>query len=654
MADVSSIPFINYAQNTADANLTQAQVPVQQAQAQLFGQQTQAAATANQVAQLKLKLFQGAMAHLNDFSGQKPTSADMSAVAGQQGPQQDADSSGTAESPYDIGLSPADPGAVAKALKSKYFVNPVGTPQEQANIIAGYYSGDDGLAKGMVAQRDMGVAQRTYQNNIDSSALYDTMDAVHTAPPGAAVAQLRAVAPNTAAQIEKAARNPDGTENVDQADQMARDYAAHIGVEAHQYTGRPTTTRADGVPVDEKTLKPIAGASPSGISADQYAKLITQGNTLVDVFRNGKETKVKQYEADDYPDVDTWARASYNQWQAQHGPVQQSVHPAVIQAAQQKAAQTAQKVIQAHQQQQQQGGGSASPGQQQPAQAPGNAAPTPQQSGVAPTPGAPGTPTGGLQTGATPTAATGAGLTPEQQNFVRSAPPAGTPASTGNSKPSDADMDLQKKTQNAKIELYQESQTDTAQARNSLTNVARAQALLDKNPTLGPAGGFVSTVQTLLQNMTAGHAADFIESNNTIHDLLLKTLTADQLNSMLSKLHSEGAKVALGAGESKLIIGSMTANTQISKGAIQQMLNWEKSDALYTLGKANTTRAYLAAGKDPLSYDYEGTFARPTANLSNANTKAMPAGDRLNAYAAKHFGGDTAKAAAYLSSQGYK
>ncbi len=649
MADISSVPYINYAQNTADANLTAAQVPVQQAQAGLVQQQAQGAAIANQVSALKLKLFQGAMAHLNDFSGQNPTSADMSSVSGPNGQPQNADTSGTAAAPYDIGLSPADPGAVAKALKQQYFVNPVGTPQEQNNIIAGYYSGDDGLAKGMVAQRDMGVAQRTYQNQMQSSALYDTMDAVATADPGLAIAQLKAVAPNTAAQIEKAARNPDGTENADQADQMARDYATHVGVEVHQYTGRETKRLEDGTPVDAKTELPVTGATASGLSASAYGTLFDQANKLTNVYVNGKETPTKTYVAEGYPTADAWIRASQSQWGAQHGPVQSNVHPAVIQAAQQGAAQTAQKVVQAHQQQQQ--GGSAAPGQQQPAAGAGSAAPGQQP---APAPGAPGAPAGGTQTGPTQTQAAGGGLTPAQQNFIRSAPPAANPANTGNSKPTDADMDLQKKTQDARLELYKESQADTAQARSSLTNVARAQALLDQNPTLGPGSKVISALQTFFQNMTGAHAADLIESNNTVHDLLAKTLTADQLNSMLAKLHGEGASVRLGAQESQLILGSMSANTQISKGAIQQMLNWEKSDAQYTLGKANTTRAYIAAGKDPLSYDYEGTFAKPTAQLANPNTKAMPSGDRLNAYAAKHFNGDTGKASAYLTSQGYK
>lgn len=651
MADISSVPYINYAQNTADASLTQAQVPVARANAGLIQQQTQAAATANQVAQLKLKLFQGAMAHLNDFSNQSPTSADMSAVSGQSaqpgqpGQPQNADTSGTAASPYDIGLSPADPGAVAKSLKQQYFVNPVGTPEEQAKIVAGYYSGDDGLAKGTVAQRDMGVAQRTYQNQIQASALYDTMDAVNTADPGNAVAQLKAVAPNTAAQIEKAARNPDGSENEDQADQMARDYAAHIGVEAHQYTGRETKRLEDGTPVDAKTEMPVHGATSSGLSASAYGTLFDQANKMVNVYRNGKETQVPTYEAEGYKTADSWIRSSQAKWAAQHQPIQQSVHPAVIQAAQQGAAQTAQKVIQAHQQQQQ-GGAQPASGQQPAAPA-----------------GAPGTPSGGVQTGATQTAATGSGLTPEQQNYVRSAPVTPTPGNTGNAKPSDADMDLQKKYNASKLALLDESKTDSAQAQNTLLSVSRAQALLDKNPVLGPGSGIVSTIGTLVQNMTGQHAANLIESNSAVHDLLLKTLGADQLNHMLSQLHGEGAQVRLGAQESKLILGSLSANTQISKGAIQQMLNWEKSDAQYTLGKANTARAWVSSGRDPTAFNYEGTFAKPTANLTNSNssggqlkTKSGSAYSQkqvdqwVSTHAAK-FGGDTNKAKAWLMQQ---
>lgn len=37
-----------------------------------------------------------------------------------------------------------------------------------------------------------------------------------------------------------------------------------------------------------------------------------------------------------------------------------------------------------------------------------------------------------------------------------------------------------------------------------------------------------------------------------------------------------------------------------------------------------------------------------------SGTKTMPAGPKMDAYAKTHFGGDATKAAAYLSTQGYK
>jgi hypothetical protein len=80
-------------------------------------------------------------------------------------------------------------------------------------------------------------------------------------------------------------------------------------------------------------------------------------------------------------------------------------------------------------------------------------------------------------------------------------------------------------------------------------------------------------------------------------------LNASEMNELLNQFHSEGAQVRLGAYESRLIMEKLAANPNLTKGAIQQMLQWQGSDAQYSLDKARVARATLQSGKSVADFD---------------------------------------------------
>jgi hypothetical protein len=108
----------------------------------------------------------------------------------------------------------------------------------------------------------------------------------------------------------------------------------------------------------------------------------------------------------------------------------------------------------------------------------------------------------------------------------------------------------------------------------------------------GPGAAEVSKFQTFLANWF-GNGSD--ESKAAAFQVLSKFLNADQMGSILDRFHNvDHAQVRLGAYESRLIIEQLAANPQMTRTAIQQMMNWEASDAKYDQNKARTAYATTA------------------------------------------------------------
>jgi hypothetical protein len=286
----------------------------------LLAAQTNAAQIANQRAALSLQMYQAA---LNDFSGQQqqqptqngpqqsgaassPSGGPSAAQASQSG--DNAPASGPAasagEQPSDDGTTPmsvflAD--NVDQGLRSQFFVDPRGTPQEQHGLLMASLSGDPGLLEYAKLQRDNGVMSRTAVNKSAADGLFKQMNGVYSADSN--FIALSRYAPSITDHIDAVVRKDFGLgpktplppEAVAQADQMARDSAAHIAQTAHQYTGREVTADSNGVARDKETGIPIPGV-PQAVTPAQI-EANTKGNEPVTL---GDQLPVRSSQASGY------------------------------------------------------------------------------------------------------------------------------------------------------------------------------------------------------------------------------------------------------------------------------------------------------------------------------------------------------------------
>jgi hypothetical protein len=157
--------------NNASATLTQAQ-----AQGALIG---------NQQAQTQLDLLRKGISNLSNFSGQSPPPAPVA---------RDADPDDKSAFVDDAGLD--------VGLRDAFWVNPMGTPQQQQGIVMAHLSGNAGLASAATAQRDMSVGQQVAVAQKQSSDLFDKMMAVQNAPPGQTMAAFEATMPQGAKIVQ--------------------------------------------------------------------------------------------------------------------------------------------------------------------------------------------------------------------------------------------------------------------------------------------------------------------------------------------------------------------------------------------------------------------------------------------------------------------
>ena len=67
----------------------------------------------------------------------------------------------------------------------------------------------------------------------------------------------------------------------------------------------------------------------------------------------------------------------------------------------------------------------------------------------------------------------------------------------------------------------------------------------------------------------------------------------------------------------------MSANPDLAKSAIQQMMTWEGQDATYNFRKGTTGLAWVNAGKDPTQFNYGGVFPRPSVDKPLPNARPI-------------------------------
>lgn len=288
MADISSLPFVNFGGS-------QAQQAQASSSANLQNQQAQAAAMQNQLMAAKLPMmlaaYKGAEEHINDFSGQHngdhiPT-AQYNSDEDQSGVGSGPPASQNRVRPYDmIGRDAKTTNAAQGAIQSKYYVDPAGTDQEQAAIRQAYDwsqrahmidpalgASADKQLEAAKYQKDQGVLERTRQANLDASRHYEALSSVSTSDHP--WQQLAAVDKESAARIK--AQNPNASD--DDLDQIAQTQAESAGAFLHRFTGRKSVKGEDGIYRDEDTSEPTLGITPAGFKPEDIQKIREWANT---------------------------------------------------------------------------------------------------------------------------------------------------------------------------------------------------------------------------------------------------------------------------------------------------------------------------------------------------------------------------------------
>jgi hypothetical protein len=585
-------PLTGQARAAADINATNIGAAQTQAQTGLVNQQTIGAALQNQKTSMMLGLYKQQIdamqkravndqSPLGETSGVAQTSMLGSHAGGVAAHPQAIPTDGSGDPTLiDAGLDPAH---IAHTAEQNYAVKDTWTPDElqaieQNNM--GRVLGMPDFGASIKMQHDARIASMTGKAQLGASDIYDKMYAVSSSPHP--LQQLELISPEMADAIRKAQERNGWTDA--QANSYAKTYADEVGNAVHKYSGREVEVGKDGIARDKPTQQPLTGAVPEGLSAKDWTDLSKAGEVMVPKTINGRETQVPQWQADGYSSKTQWINAQLHHGAAPTGGPAAGAAPAPT-----------------------------APTATTSGTAPAPTAPTATTSGAAPAPVAP----AATASGAAPTPAGKiAPLRPEQVQFIASGPNVSAVATgnTGSGKPNPADTATQTDYVKARTGLLADADEMTQTAQSSLTNVKRIESIMAKDPVTGPGAGTLASVQTFFQSMTGKQAAEAIESNPALYQLLGKELSQDQLNSILTKFHGEGAQVRLGAQESKLILGAMSANPELSKGAIQQMVAWEKTDSQYNLDKARTARAWVNAGKDPQQFNsmYEDAFPRPT------------------------------------------
>ena len=276
MADIAAIPFVNF-------GLSQAQQAQAQSGGQLEAQQAQALAYQNQITQASMPAVMQALS--NGFSDQSSGNAGNPdagiAATGATGPGGDDGATANAS-----GVAPYNASNLEDMIRDQNFVTPW-TQQEQQQLqywtrLAGLpgMAGDMARARiqALQIQRQARIDNQTANNQRTMGNVYDASAAVVNRDPdgknpGSTYATLLATDPRDAAVVRQQATTPDGKLDLQQADMLSRQYAAHLAAVSHLYAGRPTDM-VNGQLIDKATGQAVVGQDQlfTGSTPDQRGK----------------------------------------------------------------------------------------------------------------------------------------------------------------------------------------------------------------------------------------------------------------------------------------------------------------------------------------------------------------------------------------------
>lgn len=268
----------NTASTQAGTQQTQAQTGLIGAQTGLLGTQTQGADIANQGAQLSLNALKQA------YSGGVPSVNQPAASIG------------------DTGIGPDD---VTQHAIDKFAPLPTKPPaalQQQAYMLS--LGGKPDAAKGLLDMYATQVAGANQQRQLAANQSYQTAETVSSAPAGTAFETLSRVNPQAAAGLKQKYADA----SPDELDADVREFAQHIGIATHQYTGRDTDFQ-NGVLVDKKDGKPVLGSQQvlTGLEGGAKAQAFKDANELVTVHNSdGSDVQVKRFQQAGFPSAEAY------------------------------------------------------------------------------------------------------------------------------------------------------------------------------------------------------------------------------------------------------------------------------------------------------------------------------------------------------------
>lgn len=491
---------------------------------------------------------------------------------------------------------------IASSLSKKMYVDPMGPPGIQQYINATAWVNPAEAQRAEEMRKTM-VAARTSKNQNEANDIFQTASALSNSNAGLQSLLTTTHPGSYLNNVGKAIASLDDR-TPEEKDAMARTAIQAAAKYSHQYTGRELDKAGDeyrdkitGAPVHAPAIGPTAGEQ---IDIGKWA------NTPQTVTIDNRETSIKPKDLGikGYKDLTNNKSIKFS-----IPPPNSSGVSAPGNVAQPQPQKTAG-----------QGGGPMSPEQ---------ARNTPSSQGGPSIPG----------------------LSPEQSDFVKQQPP-GFPQIKSNQKLNPDDQKQRDIYRKQAEDLSKSTQTDYSRAQDSVAQIKRINTLLaTPGLTLGPGSHEYAQLRTVLENWTgtpSGQAGAY--------QILSKVLNASEMNDLLQQFHSEGAQVRLGAYESRLIMEKLAANPNLTKSAIQQMLQWQASDAQYTMEKSKVASALLHSGKSVATFDtdYREKFPKQDivdSTLNVLHPKGMPDFSKVNgkSYSASEVSSAAAKLGIPLS-----
>jgi hypothetical protein len=306
MADVASVPFINFGLSQQQQAQAGASANLQNQEANVQSQQAQQQAITTELMQRSKPLYLQAISDAQAAMTGTPA-ANAQAPTGYQA--QEADASGTGPTPG-AGATPPmasgprydDEGAIADSIRAQNYVQPF-TPGEQKLYMAGAAlaslpgaAANPALLKIAQYQNQFRVANQSKLNQLRSNQLYDVMTAVQDPNNPDPLGALRAVPGQQSVVAQIMADHPNDPKG--QAD-AARRYAQVTAFNLHQYTGNPQELQ-NGVLIDKTRGTAVTGQDQvlTGLTTEQKAKAYQYANEQIKVTQtDGEETYMPRWQA---------------------------------------------------------------------------------------------------------------------------------------------------------------------------------------------------------------------------------------------------------------------------------------------------------------------------------------------------------------------